>query len=84
MHQLSPASPKLLGLTLLPSVGLLSVPKSTLAGVSVGALSGRRLLHSVRMKAAALRDENLCIIRARNNFLVGKNSFCISRRRNFA
>lgn len=73
MHQFSPVSPKSLGLTLLPSVGLLSVPKSTLAGVSVG-----------RLVRPALRDENQCIIRARNNFLVEKNSFCISRRRNFA
>lgn len=50
MHQLSPASPKSLGLTLLPSVGLLSVPKSTLAGVSVG----RRL---VRPALASLRSD---------------------------
>ncbi len=40
----------------LRSVGLLSVPYSTLAGASVARL--------VRPALSALRDENLCIIRA--------------------
>ena len=42
----------------LRSVGLLSVPYSTLAVASVARF--------VRPALSALRDENLCIIRARN------------------
>ncbi len=56
MHKFSTASRKSLVLTVLRSVGLLSVPYSTLAGASVARL--------VRPVLSALRDENLCIIRA--------------------
>ena len=61
MHKFSTASPKSLVLTVLHSVGLLSVPYSTLAGASVARL--------VRPALSALRDENLCIIRARTELL---------------
>ena len=70
MHKFSTASPQSSALTVLRSVGLLSVPYSTLAGglgyplAGRRALSVRRFLHFAQMKAAALRDENLCIIRA--------------------
>ncbi len=61
MHKFSTASPKSLVLTVLRdpqagAPGLLSVPYSTLAGASVTRL--------VRSALSALRDENLCIIRA--------------------
>ena len=52
MHKFSTASPKSLVLTVLRSVGLYS----TLAWASVARL--------VRPALSALRDENLCIIRA--------------------
>jgi len=54
MHKFSTASTKALVLTVLRSVGLLSVPYSTLAGASVARL--------VRPALSPLRDENLCII----------------------
>jgi len=56
MHKFSTASPKLLVLTVLRSVGLLSVPESTLAWTSVARL--------VRPALSVLRDENLYILRA--------------------
>ena len=58
MHKFSTASQKSLVLTVLRSVGLLSVPYSTLAVASVARF--------VRPALSALRDENLCIIWARN------------------
>jgi hypothetical protein len=58
MHKFSTASPKPSVLTVLRSVGLLSVPYSTLAGVWVARL--------VNPALSALRDENLCIIRAKS------------------
>ncbi len=48
------------------SVGLLSVPYSTLAGASVTLL--------VRPALSALRDENLCIIRAKGSGALFTNS----------
>ena len=61
MHKFSTASPQSSVLTVLRSFGLLSVPYSTLAGASVARL--------VRPAPSALRDENLCIIRARGLIL---------------
>ena len=62
MHKFSAASPQSSVLTVLRdpqagAPGLLSVPYSTLAGASVARLVSPAL--------SALRDENLCIIRAK-------------------
>ena len=62
MHKFSTASPKLYILTVLRdpqagAPGLLCVPYSTLAGASVARL--------VRPALSALRNENICIIRAK-------------------
>jgi len=56
MHKFSTASPQSSVLPVLHSVGLLTVPYSTLAGASVARLVSPAL--------SALCDENLCIIRA--------------------
>ena len=56
MHKFSTASPLSSDLTALRSFGLLSVPYSALAGTSVVRLVSPTL--------SALRDKNLCIIRA--------------------
>jgi hypothetical protein len=63
MHKFSTASPKSLVLTVLHSVGLLSVPYSTLAGASDPQAGAPAPCQAGAF--AALRDENLCIIRAR-------------------
>jgi hypothetical protein len=59
MHKFSTAATKSSALPALHSIGLLNVLKSTFAGASVVRL--------VRPALSALRDENLCIIRARVN-----------------
>ena len=57
MHKFSTTPTKSSALPALHSVGLLNVLKSTFAGVSVARLA--------RSALSSLRDENLCIIRAR-------------------
>jgi len=58
MHKFSTAPTKSSALSALHSVGLLNVPYSTFAGASVARL--------VRSALSSLRDENLCIIRAKS------------------
>jgi len=70
MHKFSTAAPKSSALTTFRSVGLLNVPYSTFAGASVARL--------VRSALSALRDENLCIIRA-SGFLINLGDFPILR-----
>ena len=79
MHQFSPASPKSLVLTVLRSFGLLSAPSRSLAGTWG---TRKRVTRLVRPALAALRDENLCIIRA-SNLVCRKDtkSFGVSRHR---
>ncbi len=72
MHKFSTASLKSLVLTVLRdpqagTPGLLSVPYSMLAGASVARL--------VRPALSALRDENLCIIRARGQSRLSPHFF---------
>ncbi len=62
MHKFSATSPKSLILTVLRSVGLLNVLKSTFA-VAWG--TRLRVTRLVRPALAPLRYENLCIMRAR-------------------
>ena len=70
MHKFSAASPQSSVLTVLRSVGPLGVLHEYACGALPSrALSGWRLLHFAQMKAAALRDENLCIILAGILFL---------------
>jgi xanthine dehydrogenase iron-sulfur cluster and FAD-binding subunit A len=57
MHKFSTVSAKPSALPVLRSVGLLNVPYSTFAAASVA--------HLVRLAFSPLRDENLCIIPAR-------------------
>jgi len=61
MHKFSAASQQSSVLTVLRSVGLLSVPYSTLAGAWG---TRKRVPRLVRPALSALRHENLCIIRA--------------------
>jgi len=77
MQKISTAAPPSSVLTALrdPQAGgpgLLNVLNSSLLGPKVGGASsdreqsGRRLLHCAQIKAAALGDATLCIIRAEN------------------
>ena len=61
MHKFSTAPTKSSTLPALHLVGLLNVPYSTFAGASVARL--------VRSALSSLRDENLCIIRARRSVM---------------
>ena len=62
MHKFSTAAPKSSALPALHSVGLLNLPYSTFAGASDPQAGAPALARSA---LSSLRDENLCIIRAR-------------------